>query len=301
MTGSRPYAEKRFAEIGGVRMAYVDEGAGNSIVFQHGNPTSSYLWRNVMPHLEGLGRLIACDLVGMGDSGRLSPSGPDRYSYREHREYLFALWEHLGLGDDVVLVLHDWGSALGFDWAHRHPDRVAGIAYMEAIVAPMSWDDWRDPPRRTFQGFRSPAGESMVLADNLFVEQVLPNGILRDLGEEELAVYRAPYLTPGESRRPTLSWPRQLPIEGEPADVVRIVQEYGRWLAASSVPKLFVNADPGAILIGRPRELCRTWPNQVEVTVPGVHFVQEDSPALIGAAVAEFVRGIQTGRHRDDR
>ncbi|AWS43225.1 haloalkane dehalogenase [Streptosporangium sp. 'caverna'] len=290
----RPYAEKKFAEINGVRMAYLDEGRGDPIVFQHGNPTSAYLWRNVMPHLEGLGRLIACDLVGMGDSGKLPHSGPDRYSYQEQRDYLFALWEHLGIGDDAVFVLHDWGSALGFDWAFHNRHRVAGIAYMEAIVAPMTWEnDWRDSPRRTFQALRSPAGESMVLTDNLFVEGVMPTGILRDLSEEEMAVYRTPYLTPGESRRPTLSWPRQLPIDGEPAEVVRIVEEYGRWLATSTMPKLFVNAEPGAILIRSQREFCRTWPNQTEVTVPGAHFVQEDSPDLIGAAVADFVRGIR--------
>nr|WP_062343053.1 haloalkane dehalogenase [Herbidospora sakaeratensis] len=289
---ARPYAEKKFTEINGVRMAYIDEGQGDAIVFQHGNPTSSYLWRNVMPHLEGLGRLVACDLVGMGDSGKLPDSGPDRYSYREHREYLFALWEHLDLGDDVVFVVHDWGSALGFDWAYQHQDRVAGIAYMEAIVAPATWNDRREDARRTFQALRSPAGEAMVLTGNAFVEEVLPSGILRELGEEEMAVYRAPYLEPGENRRPTLSWPRQLPIEGEPADVVRIVTEYGRWLAASPVPKLFVNADPGKVLIRGPRAFCRTWPNQTEVTVPGAHFVQEDSPELIGAAVADFVRGI---------
>ncbi|MEA5362814.1 haloalkane dehalogenase [Amycolatopsis sp., V23-08] len=275
---SLPYGEKKFADVGGVRMAYLDEGEGAPIVFQHGNPTSAYLWRNVMPHLAGLGRLIACDLAGMGDSGKLPGSGP----------------EQLDLGDDVVFVLHDWGSALGFDWASHHPDRVAGIAYMEAIVAPMTWDDWRGRPRRTFQGFRSPNGESLVLQDNQFVEGVLPNAILRELSAEEMAVYRAPYLDPGESRRPTLSWPRQLPIEGEPADVVRIVEDYGRWLAGSPVPKLFVNAEPGAILRDRLRELCRTWPNQAEVTVPGAHFVQEDSPDLIGTAVADFVRGLRS-------
>lgn len=290
---ARPYADKKFADVNGVRMAYIDEGEGRPILFQHGNPTSSYLWRNVMPHLEGLGRLIACDLVGMGESGRLSPSGPDRYTYQEHREYLFALWEHLDLGDEVVLVLHDWGSALGFDWAYQHQERIAGIAYMEAIVAPMSWDDWGDSPRRTFRGFRSPAGESMVLDDNLFVERVLPAAVLRDLDEEEMAVYRAPYRIPGESRRPTLSWPRQLPIAGEPAEVVRIVTDYGAWLARSPVPKLFVNADPGAILVRGPRRFCRTWPNQVEVTVPGAHFVQEDSPDLIGTTVAHFVQGLR--------
>ncbi|SDM67448.1 haloalkane dehalogenase [Actinacidiphila guanduensis] len=293
MTTDRPYAEKKFAEINGVRMAYIDEGEGAPIVFQHGNPTSSYLWRNVMPHLEGLGRLIACDLVGMGDSGRLSPSGPDRYSYQEQRDYLFALWDHLDLGDEVVLVVHDWGSALGFDWAHQHQDRIAGIAYMEAIVAPRTWEQFEEQGREIFQGFRSPAGEAMVLTDNVFVERVLPAGVLRTLTDEEMAVYRAPYLTPGESRRPTLSWPRHLPIEGEPADVVRMVEDYGRWLAGSAVPKLFINAEPGAILTGSLREFCRSWPKQTEVTVSGRHYVQEDSPDEIGTAVADFVRTVR--------
>jgi len=293
VTTDRPYAEKKFAEINGVRMAYIDEGEGAPIVFQHGNPTSSYLWRNVMPHLEGLGRLIACDLVGMGDSGRLSPSGPDRYSYQEQRDYLFALWDHLDLGDEVVLVVHDWGSALGFDWAHQHQDRIAGIAYMEAIVAPRTWEQFEEQGREIFQGFRSPAGEAMVLTDNVFVERVLPAGVLRTLTDEEMAVYRAPYLTPGESRRPTLSWPRHLPIAGEPADVVRMVEDYGRWLAGSAVPKLFINAEPGAILTGSLREFCRSWPKQTEVTVSGRHYVQEDSPDEIGTAVADFVRTIR--------
>lgn len=292
MPNDRPYAEKKFAEINGVRMAYIDEGEGAPIIFQHGNPTSSYLWRNVMPHLEGLGRLIACDLVGMGDSAPLPSSGPDSYSYQEQREYLFALWDHLDLGDDAVFVIHDWGSALGFDWAYQHQDRVAGIAYMEAIVAPREWEDFR-VGREIFQALRSPAGESMVISDNMFVEKLLPGGVLRDLTEEEMAVYRAPYLTPGESRRPTLTWPRQLPIAGEPADVVRIVEDYGQWLATSPVPKLYFEVDPGTILLGRQREFCRAWPNQTQVNVPGNHFVQEDSADLIGPAVADFVRKIR--------
>jgi haloalkane dehalogenase len=281
---------KKTAVVNGRRMAYLEVGEGRPIVFQHGNPTSSYLWRNVLPHLEGLGRLIACDLIGMGDSEKLEPSGPDRYSYAEHREYLFGLWEQLGLDGDVVLVLHDWGSALGFDWAEQHRDRVAGIAYMEAIVTPLTWDDWPDDARGIFQGFRSPAGEDLVLAKNLFVEAVLPSAILRTLSDDEHAEYRRPFADPGEGRRPTLSWPRQIPIDGSPADVVEVVERYGQWLAQSPVPKLFVNAEPGSILTGRARELCRSWPNQAEVTVRGSHFVQEDSPDEIGRAVAEFVR-----------
>jgi haloalkane dehalogenase len=246
-----------------------------------------------MPHCAGLGRLVACDLIGMGDSDKLAPSGPDRYTYAEQRDYLFALWDHLALGDRIVLVIHDWGSALGFEWARRHPERVAGIAYMEALVTPVTWADWPENARRVFQGFRSPAGEDMVLAKNTFVERVLPGSILRKLGDEEMAEYRRPFATSGEDRRPTLTWPRQIPIEGEPVDVVAVVEDYSRWLAASSVPKLFINADPGSILVGRQREVCRTWPNQTEVTVKGLHFVQEDSPDEIGRAVADFVRRVR--------
>jgi haloalkane dehalogenase len=280
--------EKKHATVRGLQMAYVETGSGDPIVFLHGNPTSSYLWRNVIPHLEGLGRCIAPDLVGMGDSDKLPQSGPDAYTFVQHREYLDALLEALGVGSDVTFVIHDWGSALGFDWAQRHPRSVKGIAYMESIVRPMSWDEWPDAARKVFQGFRSPAGEQMVLEGNVFVERVLPGSVLRELTEAEMAVYRRPFQEPGESRRPTLTWPRQIPIEGEPADVVEIVRSYGEWLAKSEVPKLYVNAEPGAILIGAQREFCRGWPNQHEVTVKGNHFVQEDSPDEIGRAIADW-------------
>ena len=291
--GSEPYAQLKYHEIAGRRMAYIDEGQGDAIVFQHGNPTSSYLWRNVMPSLEGLGRLVACDLIGMGASDKLSPSGPDRYNYAEQREFLFALWDALDLGDRVVLVLHDWGSALGLDWANQHRDRVQGIAYMEAIVTPMTWDDFHPSVRGVFQGFRSPEGERMVLEQNVFVEGVLPGAIRRRLSDEEMNYYRRPFVDPGEDRRPTLSWPRNIPIDGEPAEVVALVNEYRGWLEESDVPKLFVNAEPGANLTGRIREYVRSWPNQAEITVPGVHFIQEDSPHEIGSAVAQFVRRLR--------
>jgi haloalkane dehalogenase len=246
----------------------------------------------VMPHCAGLGRLIACDLIGMGDSDKLDNSGPDRYTYAEQRDYLFALWDQLTLGDRVVLVLHDWGSALGFDWARQNPERVAGIIYMEAIVTPLTWDDWPENARRAFQGFRSPKGEEMILTNNMFVERVLPGSVMRKLSDEEMAVYRAPFLNAGEDRRPTLTWPRMIPIHGEPADVVKVVAEYAAWLTASDVPKLFVNAEPGSILVGHQRELCRRWPNQTEIIVKGLHFIQEDSPDEIGKAVADFVRRV---------
>jgi haloalkane dehalogenase len=267
-------------------ISYVDTGAGEPVVFLHGNPTSSYLWRNVIPHVEGLGRCLAPDLVGMGDSGA-APDGS--YRFVDHARYLDAWFEALGL-TNVTLVVHDWGSALGFYWAYRHPERVRGIAYMEALVRPLTWEEWRDESRQIFQDLRSEAGEEMVLEKNLFIEGILPSAVLRDLTEEEMNVYRRPYLEPGESRRPTLTWPRELPINGEPEDVVSIVDDYSKWLAQSDVPKLFVNAEPGAILTGSQREFCRTWPNQEEVTVRGAHFVQEDSPHEIGEAVATFVR-----------
>ncbi len=287
------FGEKKTAVVNGRRMSYVEQGMGAPIVFQHGNPTSAYLWRNVMPHLEGLGRLIACDLIGMGDSDKLDGSGPDRYSYREQRDYLFGLWEKLEIERDVVLVLHDWGSVLGFDWANQHRDRVAGIAYMESFVTPLTWDDY-DPQRRdVFERLRSAAGEDLVLQQDFFVEVHLPNGILRTLSPEEMAEYVKPFATPGEDRRPTLSWARQVPIDGDPPDVDRIVRSYSRWLARSGVPKLFLNADPGALLVGRPRELCRTWPHQTEVTIAGKHFVQEDSPDDIGEAIRQFVQDIR--------
>ncbi|MDA0687106.1 MAG: haloalkane dehalogenase [Proteobacteria bacterium] len=283
---------KKFVEVKGKKMAYVEIGEGDPIVFQHGNPTSSYLWRNVMPHLQDQGRCIAIDLIGMGDSGKLDDSGPGRYSFVEHREYLDGALEALGVKERVTWVIHDWGSALGFDWANRHRDAVLGVAYMEAIVRPLTWDEWPEAARSVFQGFRSPAGEEMVIEKNVFVERVLPGSILRKLSEEEMAVYRRPFANAGEDRRPTLSWPRQIPIDGEPADVVEIVQSYADWLSESKIPKLFINAAPGAILIGPQRVFCRKWPNQQEVTVVGNHFLQEDSPDEIGEAIAHWRKSI---------
>lgn len=273
-------------------MAYVDMGEGDPIVFLHGNPTSSYLWRNIMPHLAGMGRCIAPDLIGMGGSDKLPDSGPERYRFAEHREYLDAFFEVMGLTSDVTLVIHDWGSALGFDWARRNPDAVRGIAYMEGIVRPVTWDEWNPDARAVFEGFRSPAGEVMVLEKNVFVERVLPGSVLRDMSVEEMNVYREPFAQPGEDRRPTLTWPREIPLGGEPENVVAIVQDYADWMAENDLPKLFINADPGAILIGAQREFCRQWKNQHEVTVPGVHFIQEDSPHEIGSAIAEWYKSL---------
>ena len=278
---------KQRRTINGLEMAWHEQGEGDAIVFLHGNPTSSYLWRNVIPYVADMGRCIAPDLIGHGDSAKLDDQGPDRYRFVEHRSYLDALLDSLDLGDRVTFVIHDWGSALGFDWANRHRDRVAGIAYMEAIVRPVSWEDWPDSATEIFQAFRSPAGEDMVIEKNIFVERVLPGSIMRDLKDDEMAEYRRPFTTPAD-RRPTLTWPREIPLGGEPADVVEIVASYADWLATSDIPKLFVNADPGAILTGPQREFCRSWPNQTEVTVTGSHFIQEVSADAIGTALADW-------------
>lgn len=280
---------KQYKSVEGKQMAYHEAGVGDPVVFLHGNPTSSYLWRDIVPHVSGQARCIVPDLIGQGDSEKLDDPGPGSYTFLEHRMYLDGLLDQLDLGDGVTLVVHDWGSALGFDWANRHRDRVAGIAYMEAFVRPVTWEEWPDSARHIFQGFRSEAGEAMVLEKNLFVEAVLPSSITRTLSEDEMAEYRRPFAAPGEDRRPTLTWPRQIPIEGDPADVYEIVQSYAEWLSTSPLPKLFINADPGAILTGNQREFARTWPNQTEVTVAGLHFLQEDSPREIGEAISGWL------------
>ena len=291
MLSAKEHAKKEIV-VKGKTMSYVEMGEGDPIIFQHGNPTSSYLWRNVMPHLQDQGRCIAIDLIGMGDSDKLDNPDASSYTFVQHREYLDGALAALGVERDVTLVIHDWGSALGFDWANRYRDAVKGIAYMEGIVRPVSWEEWPEAARGVFQGFRSTAGEEMVLDKNTFVERVLPGSVLRDLSEEEMAVYRRPFQNSGEDRRPTLTWPRQIPIDGTPTDVVEIVQAYADWLAEADLPKLFINAEPGAILIGAQRKFCRSWPNQTEVTVSGNHFLQEDSPHEIGQAIAAWRKTI---------
>lgn len=283
---------KKHLTVMGKSMAYCEMGEGDPILFLHGNPTSSYLWRNIMPFAADLGRCLAPDLIGMGDSDKLDHSGPESYRFVEHRAYLDAWIEAVGVTDNVTLVIHDWGSALGFDWARRNPDRVKAIAYMEGIVRPVLWEEWNQQSRPVFEGFRSEAGEAMVLRKNVFVEKVLPGSVLRGLTEAEMTVYRRPFLTPGEDRRPTLSWPRQIPLAGEPREVVDIVQEYADWMATNDLPKLFVNAEPGAILVGAQREFCRGWKNQTEVTVRGSHFIQEDSPTEIGEALHAWLSAL---------
>jgi len=282
---------KQTVDVLGAGMAYHARGVGAPVLLLHGNPTSSYLWRDVLPALEGCGRLIVPDLIGMGDSAKLSHSGPDTYRFVTHRKYLWAFIDAvIGPTSPVTLVVHDWGSALGFDWANHHRDRVRGIAYMEGIVRPFAgWEEWSPLATPIFQGFRSEKGEEMILDRNVFVERVLPGSVLRKLTEAEMTEYRRPFLQ-RQDRWPTLTWPRQIPIAGEPADVAQIVADYSQWMAENDLPKLFVNAEPGAILIGPVREFCRTWKNQTEVTVPGVHFVQEDSGPAIGAAVAAWMK-----------
>jgi haloalkane dehalogenase len=290
MTGSKPYAKLKYREVKGSQMAYIDEGEGDAIVFQHGQPTSSYVWRNVLPHLEGMGRLIACDFIGMGGSDKLDPSlGPDRYSLASHRNYLFDLWEQLDLGDRVLLVLDDWGAVLGFDWARHNSYRVQGIVHMEALAASLEWSDLPEYAHPLFKALRSPEGERMVLEENIFIEKILPQTALRQFAEDELDVYRQPFRNAGEDRRAMLAWPRSLPIDGEPPQANEVVSKNGDWLAQSDIPKLFINAEPGTLARGRLREVIRQWPNQTEVTVKGRKLLQEDSSDDIGAAIAAFV------------
>ena len=287
--------ERKRVAVSDSEMAYVDTGntGEDAVVMLHGNPTSSYLWRNIVTEVEDGARCLTPDLIGMGDSGK-NPSG--EYTFVEHARFLDAWFDAVLPDEKIILVIHDWGSGLGFHWANRNRDRIQGIVYMEAIVQHIeSWDDWPEGARQIFQGMRSDAGEQIVLEKNVFVERILPASVIRGLTDEEMEVYRKPYLEPGESRRPTLTWPRQIPIEGEPADVVAIVKDYAEWLSTDdSIPKLFINADPGTILTGRQREFCRTWPNQDEITVKGTHFVQEDSPVEIGQAVAKFVKQLRS-------
>ncbi|MFW2404544.1 MAG: haloalkane dehalogenase [Gammaproteobacteria bacterium] len=287
---------QRFVDVLDRRMAYVDTAGGAAgdptVVFLHGNPTSSYLWRNVIPHVAPVGRCLAPDLIGMGDSDKLEGGDANRYDYETHRRFLDAWMDTIPGNSNIVLVVHDWGSALGFDWASRHADRVAGIAYMEALVRPLSWEEWPEQSRPIFEALRSPAGEKLILEKNVFIERILPASVQRDLTDAEMDAYRAPFAEPGEQRRPLLSWPRALPLGGSPVDVVGVVESYAEWMSHNQVPKLFINAEPGAILVGPQREFCRRWPNQTEITVSGIHFIQEDSAVEIGKAVADFVASL---------
>lgn len=273
-------------------MSYVDTGSGDPVVFLHGNPTSSYLWRNIIPYVAEAGaRCLAPDLIGMGQSGR-SPTGA--YRFFDHVRYLDAWFDGLGLTRKVVLVIHDWGSALGFYRAFRYPEQIKAIAYMEALVQPRRWSDWPNGRDQMFRAMRSSEGERLVLDENFFVEVVLPRSVIRTLAPEEMEAYRAPYRD-RQSRLPLLQWPRELPIEDEPRDIVETVERYGSWLAKStSLPKLLISATPGSLLVGRAREFCRRWPNQREVEVKGIHFIQEDAPAEIGVAVRDFVKCLQS-------
>ena len=289
--------EERYSKhkitVHGLQMAYVDEGIGDPILFLHGNPSSSYEWRNVIPHLAHMGRCIAPDLIGMGDSDKLPDSGPSSYRLIEHRKYLDALLEALGIRNRVTLILHDWGSALGFDWAYRHPQAIRAIAYMESFVKPIdSWDEWPQQAVELFKTIRSEAGEELVLHQNFVLEHLLPAGCLRKLSEAEMDVYRRPYKNPGESRRPTLTWPREIPIAGEPSDVSNIIQAYGTWLSFSDIPKLFIEAIPGAMFESH-RDFAKTWPNQTHVNIRGGHFVSEDSPDETGAAIASWLQTVK--------
>ena len=286
-------SNKKRVSINGKRLAYTESGSGDPIIFLHGNPTSSYLWRNITPYLESQGRCVCIDLIGMGDSDKLDNPDENSYRFEEHYHYINTAIESLTNSKNITFVLHDWGSALGFNWCYHNPESVKGIAYMEAIVKELTWDDWRDEAKGIFQGFRSDAGESLVLEKNYFVERVLPGSIIRKLSEEEMEEYRRPFINEGEDRRPTLSWPREIPINNHPENVCAIVNRYAEWMLTNDLPKLFINAEPGAITTGRIRDFCRSWKNQTEITVKGIHFIQEDSPDEIGNAISSWYKNIE--------
>ena len=282
--------DKKKISIDGKEIAYHQQGSGEPIVFLHGNPTSSYLWRNITPYLHDQASCISMDLIGMGDSDKLDNPDTNSYRFEEHFYYVEKAIKALTNNKKITLVVHDWGSALGFHWSFKHPELIKGIAYMEAIVKEMTWDDWDKNAKSIFQGFRSDAGENLVLEKNYFVEKVLPGSIIRMLDADEMNEYRRPFLSSGEDRRPTLSWPREIPIEGEPGNVCQIVNEYAEWMKTNNIPKLFINAEPGAITTGKIRDFCRSWKNQTEVTVKGIHFIQEDSPDEIGKALSKWYK-----------
>ena len=282
--------DKKKISIDGKEIAYHQQGSGEPIVFLHGNPTSSYLWRNITPYLHDQASCISMDLIGMGDSDKLDNPDTNSYRFEEHFYYVEKAIKTLTNNEKITLVVHDWGSALGFHWSYKHPELIKGIAYMEAIVKEMTWDDWDKNAKSIFQGFRSDAGEDLVLEKNYFIEKVLPGSIIRTLDADEMNEYRRPFLSSGENRRPTLSWPREIPIEGEPGNVCQIVNEYAQWMKTNNIPKLFINAEPGAITTGKIRDFCRSWKNQTEVTVKGIHFIQEDSPDEIGKALSKWYK-----------
>lgn len=273
-------------------MAYTETGSGPvPVVFLHGNPTSSYLWRNVIPHVAGAARCLAPDLIGMGASGR-----PDiAYRFTDHVRYLDAWFDALGLGD-VVIVGHDWGGALGMDWAARHPGRAKGIAVIETFLRPLRWTDYPPQGEQVFRSYRSQEGERLILEENRFIEFNLPRGVVTGLALADHDVYRATYPDPA-SRKPILAWPREIPIDGEPADVTARVEAYGRWMSSSpEVPKLIMTVDSGP---GSAPAETVTWAAEtfasveVESVGKGGHHAPEDQPDAIGTAVARWL-----GRHQ---
>ena len=285
--------EKKYLEVNGRRMACVDEGTGDPIVFVHGNATSSYMWRNIMPHLEGLGRLIALDNIGQGDSDKLPDSGPDSYMIPEHQIYFDGALDALGVRENVTLVMHDWGGSLGLSWANRHPEAVKGLAHCEIVVANhASYDSYRDGHGERVRRAQGPEGEALVLEDNFFVENIFTGGVIREIDAETMAEIRRPYEEPGEARRPTLSWVRQIPIGGKPEFVAEFSERLSSWMATIDTPKLFIEADPGQIIVDRDLDIINSWPNQSRIRVRGLHHPQEDSPHEIGKALADWYAGL---------
>lgn len=297
ISSAMPYFKKKIKALD-CNLAYVDTGTDNvshpdeTVIFFHGNITSSYMWRNIIPYIEPRARCIAIDNIGQGDSDKLAQSGPNAYRLAQHQDYLNAALGQLDVGDKVTLVMHDWGAQLGLTWGNANRDRLKAIAYFQGVMGDFKWDFWPEAVADLMRKFRGPEGEKLVLEDNFFVEKILPAMVKRSLPQEVWNEYRRPYRTPGEDRRPTLTWPREIPIEGDPADVLAVCERNNTWLKQSSLPKLLIHTNPPTVLMAHILDEVRTFPNQEEVTISGLHYVHEDHPHEIGEAIAEWLAGV---------
>jgi haloalkane dehalogenase len=291
MIDSKLHYSKKSIMVKDRKMAFIEVGRGDPIVFIHGNANSAYMWRNILPYMEDLGRLIAIDNIGQGDSDKLPDSGPGSYTLAEHQVYINGIMEALDINKNVTLVMHDWGGPLGLTWARSHSENIKGLVHCEIVVGNhSSYDDYPDGHGERLKRVRGPDGEKLVMTDNYFIEKIYMGGVIRNIDDETMAEIRRPYEGPRENRRPTLTWPRQIPIGGKPKDVADLVDDLSFWMAENDIPKLFIRAEPGQILFGRDLEIINSWANQKTVTVAGLHHPQEDSPDDIGIALRNWYK-----------
>ena len=283
---------KKYIDVKGKKLAYIDQGKGDAIVFIHGNPASSYLWRNIAPNFIKSHRTIVPDLIGMGDSEKLGGVDNPEYSFNGHYNFLDEFLIKLNLGEKINLVIHDWGCGLGLKFARLHPEIISSITFMEGITVPLKWEQWPEAGTKIFKLFRSEVGEELILDKNIFVERILFADPITPMSDKTKEEYLRPFLNPGEDRRPTLTFPRNIPLDGEPNDTYVEINKNAEFHKNSNIPKLFINADPGFLLVGSQRDEVRNWNNLKEVTVKGNHFIQEDSPDEITAHIKDFINNL---------